>query len=235
MDSERSYILFSPPHLPHRLSDTEAAAIGRHSSCEFVLRKDDVSRRHAEVFYEGGQFRIRDLGSTNGSFVNGERADASLPLGPGDKIEIGSSIIVFCQVDGDVGILDEEHNAAQTMIAMRPPVASAEAFQGELSEIPPDALLQLLEMGRKTGMLELTSHDGVGRLWMERGYPVHAESEKSIGFDAAMMMVTNDSGRFRFEPQVGTEDRTITASVTELLLEASRVQDEMNRGRGEDR
>ena len=42
-------------------------------------------------------------------------------------------------------------------------------------------------------------------------------------------MVTNDQGRFRFEPQVGTEERTITTSVTELLLEASRLQDEASR------
>ncbi len=229
MDSDRSYILFCPPHLPLRLSETMPTAIGRHSSCELVLRKDDISRRHAEVFPEGGEFRIRDLGSTNGTFLNGERIQDSALLHAGDKVEIGSSIIVFCQVDGDVGVIDDEPSAAKTMIAERLPVASGGAFQGDLSEIPPDALLQLLEMGRKSGLLELTSPDGKGRLWMERGYPIHAETEKAIGFDAALALVTNDQGRFRFEPQIGTEERTITASVTELLLEASQLLDEANR------
>ncbi len=229
MDGDRSYLLFCPPHLPLRLGADTPAAIGRHSSCELVLRKDDVSRRHAEVFHEGGGFRIRDLGSTNGTFLNGEAIEGSPVLNAGDKIEIGSSIIVFCQVDGDVGMVDDEPSAAKTMIAERLPATSAEAFQGDLSEIPPDALLQLLEMGRKSGLLELRSRDGKGRIWMDAGYPVHAETEKALGFDAAVAIVSSVEGRFRFEPQVASDDRTITASVTELLLEASRLQDEAAR------
>jgi pSer/pThr/pTyr-binding forkhead associated (FHA) protein len=215
-----------------RLSETSSAAIGRHSSCELVLRKDDISRRHAEVFHEGDEFRLRDLGSTNGTFLNGERADDGAVLHAGDKIEIGSSIIVFCQVDGDVGLIDDEPSAAKTMIAERLPTASAEAFQGDLSEIPADALLQLLEMGRKSGLLELSYRDGKGHIWLEQGYPVHAETEKALGFDAALAIVTSQHGRFRFEAQVASSERTINASVTELLLEAGRIQDEAARAEG---
>lgn len=229
MDQDRSYLLFCPPHLPLRLSEGSPAAIGRHSSCEFVLRKDDVSRRHAEVFFQDGGFRLRDLGSTNGSFLNGEKVEDSAPLAAGDKIEIGSSIIVFCQVDGDVGIIDDEPNAAKTMIAERMPAASGEAFQGNLKEIPPDALLQLLEMGRKTGVLEMGSGSSKGKIWLDQGYPAHAETEKALGFDAAISIVMNREGRFRFEPGVACDERTITASVTELLLEASRIEDEESR------
>ena len=191
-----------------------------------MLRKDDISRRHAEVFYEGDGFFLRDLGSTNGTFVNGEQISGHQQLSAGDKIEIGSSIIIFCQVDGDVGMIDDEPSADKTMIAERLPSTTAEAFQGDLSEIPPDALLQLLEMGRKTGLLELRSRSGRGSIWLDQGYPVHAETEKALGFDAAISIVSNSDGRFRFEPQVGCSERTITASVTELLLEASRLQDE---------
>jgi len=224
MDQDRSYLLFCPPHLPLRLSESSPTAIGRHSSCEFVLRKDDVSRRHAEVFFERG-FRLRDLGSTNGTFLNGQPVGESSPLSAGDKIEIGSSIIIFCQVDGDVGIIDDEPNAAKTMIAERLP-RSGEAFQGDLSEIPADALLQLLEMGRKSGLLELSSRGVKGRIWIDKGYPIHAETEKALGFDAALSIALSREGRFRFSPQVACEERTITASVTELLLEASRIEDE---------
>ena len=194
-----------------------------------MLRKDDVSRRHAEVFSEGGGFRLRDLGSTNGTFLNAQRVEGSAPLRAGDKIEIGSSIIVFCQVDGDVGMIDEEPSGAKTMIAEPLSASSGDAFQGDLGEIPPDALLQLLEMGRKSGLLELTTREGNGRIWVEQGYLVHAETEKSAGFDAALSIVSTERGRFRFEPRVGSEERTITASVTELLLEASRLADEADR------
>jgi hypothetical protein len=181
------------------------------------------------VFHEAGTFRIRDLGSTNGTFLNGERVECAETLFPGAKVEIGSAIVVFCQVQGEVGTLDDESSAALTMLAERPRVASPGAFQGNLSEIPPDALLQLLEMGRKSGLLELTSRDGRSRLWVDQGHPVHAEAGSDLGFDAAVAMIASGHGRFRFEPQIGTEERSINASVTEVLLEASRLQGESSR------
>jgi hypothetical protein len=144
-------------------------------------------------------------------------------------VEISSSIIVFCRVDGDVGMLEDECNLAKMLVSERLPAASRRAFQGDLSEIPAAALLQLLEMGRKSGLLELTSCDGKGRLWIERGRPVHAETERALGLAAAVALLTNARGRFRFEPQVGTEEHTFTTSVAELLLEARRLQDEAAR------
>lgn len=223
-----SSMLFCPPLPPLRLTAT-VSAIGRHSSCDLVLRKDDISRRHAEVLLDGSQWVLRDLGSTNGTFVNGHRVQGTAVLRPGDRIELGSSTITFCQVDGEISAGEDEPSAAKTMIVERLPETSSEAFQGDLAEIPPDALLQLLEMGRKSGLLELTLPDGPGHLWLETGAPIHAETEKEMGFDAAVSMVGCTRGRFRFEPQVGCQERTIIASVTELLLEASRLHDESNR------
>jgi len=46
------------------------------------------------------------------------------------------------------------------------------------------------------------------------------------GFDAALSLVNSAAGRFSFEPNVVPREQTIEASVTELLLEASRIQDE---------
>ena len=65
-----------------------------------------------------------------------------------------------------------------------------------------------------------------GRIWLEDGVPVHAESEKQVGFNAALAIVGASHGRFRFEPQASTPERSVQASVTELLLEASRLMDE---------
>jgi hypothetical protein len=58
---------------------------------------------------------------------------------------------------------------------------------------------------------------------------VHAESEKQTGFDAALAIVRAETGRFAFQPAPAPPERTIEASVTELLLEASRVADESRR------
>jgi hypothetical protein len=85
----------------------------------------------------------------------------------------------------------------------------------------------MLEMGRKTGVLMVETSTGAGFLWLHEGVPTHAETKSQKGFDAALTIVTADGGRFSFEPKRTAPERTIEASVTELLLEASRQLDEL--------
>ena len=71
-----------------RLSSTRLA-IGSDLSNELVIDEPTVSRRHAQVIQQAGGFQIRDLGSTNGTFVNGKRVEAAVPIGAGDEIWLG--------------------------------------------------------------------------------------------------------------------------------------------------
>jgi pSer/pThr/pTyr-binding forkhead associated (FHA) protein len=217
-------MLFCPPLPPQRVDSDSPVAIGRHPSCEFSIRKGDVSRRHAEVRYEDGRHWLRDLGSTNGTFVNGELVDGEQPLSPGDRIEIGSSTITFCQIDAMQGEALGSPGEDRTIVSER--VETRDAFQGELAEIPPFAVLQVLEMAANTGLLEVRGISGTGRVWFVAGQPVHAETEKLAGFDAAVTVVNTTRGEFHFDPQPHDADVTIRANVTELLLEASRRLDE---------
>ena len=66
--------------------------IGRHESNEIQLPSRVVSNFHAEILKEDGALVIRDLGSTNGTRVNGERIDRS-PVAPGDSIRIGNHVL----------------------------------------------------------------------------------------------------------------------------------------------
>lgn len=217
-------MLFLPPLPPLQLRAGEAATIGRSRSCDLSLRSPDASRRHAEILPSDGGWLVRDLESTNGTFVNGERV-AERVLQPGDRIEIGSDAITFCEVGVELDRVDASASGeAQTMMVERPVLG--ESFQGSLAEIPPFAVLQILEMGRKTGCLHTDTDDGPGRTWLYEGAPTHAETKLQRGFDAAISVVHAVAGRFRFEPGVQAPERTIQASVTELLLEASRLLDE---------
>lgn len=227
MDTQPTSMLFSPPLPPLRLADHQPVVIGRHPSCEFPLGEANISRRHARVWLHDGRFVIEDLGSTNGTFVNGQRVESPRPLAPGDRIEISSCTLVFCQINGDVDGLGSAPGNEKTILFERP--TSREAFHGELAEIPPFALLQVLEMGSKTGLLELEAENGRAQLWFVDGSPVHATGAKSMGFEAACELVSATQGRFRFAPGQPAPERTITATVTELLLEASRLQDEGER------
>jgi pSer/pThr/pTyr-binding forkhead associated (FHA) protein len=72
------------------------ATIGRSRQCDIVLEDPNVSRRHAEVRPgEAGSWVLADLGSTNGSSLNGRRIDHPAGLHPGDEIEVGTSVITF--------------------------------------------------------------------------------------------------------------------------------------------
>jgi pSer/pThr/pTyr-binding forkhead associated (FHA) protein len=216
-------MLFAPPRPPVAVPDSGSLVIGRSRSCDVTLASPDASRRHAEIVAVPSGHLVRDLGSTNGTMVNGERVDER-PLAGGDRIEIGNELLTFCHVDAALEVLDAD-GEAQTQLTERP--ALGECIQGSIDEIPPYAVLQMLEMGRKTGVLMIEGPEGAGFLWLADGAPAHAETKAQKGFDAALAIVGAEAGRFSFEPRRNAPERTIQASVTELLLEAFRQLDEV--------
>ncbi len=69
--------------------------IGRSRDCDVVLEDAGASRRHAEIRPRADGWELEDLGSTNGVRVNGRAIHGAQPLHPGDRVEIGSTEIVF--------------------------------------------------------------------------------------------------------------------------------------------
>jgi hypothetical protein len=67
-------------------------SVGRSSSSNIVLRSDDyASGRHAQLTRHGGLLYVEDLGSTNGTFVNGRKTVGATPLRNGDTVMVGST------------------------------------------------------------------------------------------------------------------------------------------------
>ena len=83
----------------HTLSENEIS-IGRSSVCEIVLNDDaTVSRRHAVITMIGGDFYLQDLGSRNGTVVNGEIVkNTRMKLKPEDKVSIGKTCYAFSPI-----------------------------------------------------------------------------------------------------------------------------------------
>jgi hypothetical protein len=69
--------------------------IGRSRDCEIPLDDAGISRRHAELRPQTDGWTIEDLGSTNGVLVNGAPIRGAQPLSAGDRVELGSTEIVF--------------------------------------------------------------------------------------------------------------------------------------------
>lgn len=63
--------------------------VGRDRSCDLTLSDQTVSRKHAELRHGTGGWEIYEFGSTNGTFVNGERVEGSAPVHPGDHVRFG--------------------------------------------------------------------------------------------------------------------------------------------------
>lgn len=71
------------------------ATLGRSRQCDVVLSDPNVSRQHAELRPRGGSWVLTDLGSTNGSRINGHPVERSEVVRPGDEIELGATILTF--------------------------------------------------------------------------------------------------------------------------------------------
>lgn len=92
--------------------------IGRDERADLTLSDGSISRAHCTVERtETGRYAVIDLGSTNGTALNGEKIRGRMPLGPGDKIFLGASVIRFAYADS----LDLQfHSRLEEMVSTDP-------------------------------------------------------------------------------------------------------------------
>ncbi|MCS6797330.1 MAG: sigma 54-interacting transcriptional regulator [Myxococcota bacterium] len=91
---QRLVVVSGPDRGLEREVEATHLTIGSSSKNDLVLRDDTVSRRHCEIFVRGERYCIRDLESTNGTYVNGTRVLEAV-LQPGARITVGSTDILF--------------------------------------------------------------------------------------------------------------------------------------------
>ena len=94
-DTTTHVLVVDGPGTRHELS-TGRNVIGRGTEADIRLPDTGVSRKHVDVVLEGGVATVEDLGSTNGTLVNGRRITRQ-PLSDGDVIRIGHSVLVYRQ------------------------------------------------------------------------------------------------------------------------------------------
>ncbi len=89
--------------------DREEITIGRGEGCEIVLELDNVSRRHCSVMHKRDGDFLKDLGSTNGTYLNNKEVRGETPLRTGDLIKVGSSIFKFL-LGGELGSIEAQYH-----------------------------------------------------------------------------------------------------------------------------
>ncbi len=80
------------------LLDSDLSTVGRHPESDIFLDDITVSRRHVEFRRLDGGFRVHDVGSLNGTYVNGDRVD-DVDLANGDEVRIGKFRLIFFASD----------------------------------------------------------------------------------------------------------------------------------------
>jgi len=101
----------------------DVTVIGRREDCDFRIPLGEVSRKHCRLIKDGNSLRLEDLGSSNGTFRNGERVQEA-ELNPGDTLQVGPVIFVL-QIDGVPG--DDELQPVVSAPAESPAEAPTEA------------------------------------------------------------------------------------------------------------
>jgi pSer/pThr/pTyr-binding forkhead associated (FHA) protein len=223
-----SCLLLAPPRPPLVLAGGSETVLGRSPDCTLTVPSPRASRRHAVVRREGDRVLLRDLASTNGTWLNGDPVTLERELRSGDRIEIGDTIVTYCCLEADRMADSAAGDSAQTMLSLRtsPPAPAPDALRGDLAQIPLFAVLQMLEMGGQSGRLDVSHGERPGRIWLSGGQVVHAETEKEQGLPAALSIAGGECGRFEFASGETAEAESFAASVTEVILEATRLLDE---------
>jgi len=217
------------------LPDARDLVIGRSSDLDMVLIEDMVSRKHAKISLQDGEITIADLGSTNGTFVNGEKVKKA-QLKEGDRVLIGTSILKLVTVQRGAQPLDAR--AAQEQLertAAAQERKGRSAVQGRLEEVPLVDLLQLLSTSKKTGTIVISGYRG-GRVQLHGGRVVAAviDADPTLPPKKALYrMVGWTQGGFEFVPQEGeapSVPNEIKESTEALVMEAMQQQDELGGG-----
>ena len=211
--------------------------VGRSSDLDMVLVEDMVSRKHARITMQQDQIWIEDLGSTNGSFVNGEKIKRAR-LKEGDRVLIGTSILKVIAGEGARADGTDAKRDLENVAAARGRTTQARTMSGSIEEVPLPDLLQLFGTSKKSGVLVIrTESDDTGKIYMRKGVIYFAsinDLEDVPPMKSIFRMLTWQKGLFDLDPADEREfPNEITVSVQEVLMEGLRQLDEFNEIRNE--
>lgn len=205
--------------------------VGRSSDLDMVLVEDMVSRKHAKISITGDQIFIQDLGSTNGSFVNGEKIRRAR-LKEGDRILIGTSIIKVVAVDSAGGSENaDEAKRKMAQVSAERRTSQVRTMTGTIDEVPLPDLLQLFATSKKTGVLTVRHDESIGRIYLRNGKVYFAsinDNQDISPLKAIYRILTWDRGSFDFG---SAEEKEYVDEIDEplemILMEGMRQIDEI--------
>ncbi len=210
--------------------------LGRQQGADLFLPEELVSRLHARLLFEGDELVLEDLGSTNGTYLNGVRVTRAR-VREGDRILLGQSILKVVPREQAAPATAEEVRAGLERASVTAEPRRASAMQGRIEEVPLPDLLQLFGTSRKSGLLVVqgTSHAAEVRLDKGRVVGCVLDGREDLSSEKSFYRLLGwSAGHFELKPAPATPPtgRAIAASMEGLLMEGMRQQDELRRLHG---
>ncbi len=208
------------------LGDPMKIIVGRSSDADLILLEGMVSRRHAHFILEGGVLEVEDLGSTNGTFVNGDKIRRR-SLKEGDRVLIGTSILKVVLSSSPLGTVPPKPDTSQLDEHQ---TADRNQMAGELSEVSVPELLELFGTSRQSAVLELKGPEGSGYLTLAAGRLVDCGIDKlpSAPVDKCVMRLLGWSkGSFSVQAYKKPPTSRLNRPVPELLVDGLFKLDEL--------
>lgn len=119
--------------------DKDEIYIGRDVNSDVVISDSEVSRKHARIILQAAGYTLEDLGSTNGTFVNGQRLMGPHLLRPGELILLGENVSLTYEpgFDPDATMVSAPAPRGTADVFPQPPPRPHEAYIPPVEEIPP--------------------------------------------------------------------------------------------------
>lgn len=202
--------------------------LGRGSDSDILIDHKKASRRHARIFARGSSHFIEDLGSINGTIVNGEKIKEK-ELFPGDSIQIADARLRVRLTGGTLGINKDQGLPSDTIGIFRDRDASGEfatmgnAMSGALANTAPEQLLGMMAEASVTGVLSVHASWGTGRILFRDGsiYFARVDGSPTIAPEKAIQrLIRARSGSFEFSHEEPLKiDNEISISLESILAE----------------
>ena len=114
--------------------------LGRDDINEIVINDPEISRKHARLYIQGNSYVVEDLGSTNGTFINGKRLSGPVTLQPGATLRFGDNVVLAFEI---IGVEEDATKVAasnfEAAVPATPPQQAAPKpmYSGQVAESPP--------------------------------------------------------------------------------------------------
>ncbi len=224
------------------LSITLRIGIGRHEANDLVLRSRTVSNYHTEILKEGDQLVLRDLGSTNGTYVNGKTVKQGT-VKVGDRIRVGNHILTVhlkALENREEGFFRFRRNpdsfgpgtSGNIISARAGPEDPLKTLQStEPHDLSLPDLLKILSSNAHSLTVHIQRESEEARIFVQKDRIVHAEFDRSSGEKALYRLFGWQRATYELKPLTAglSVPRTIALPTDTLIVEGTKHATELGK------